>query len=416
MRLIIAGVGPGDPDLITLKALNAAKDSDVIIVPRSHDNNQGIAEKIILVHIPNAKIIRLLFPMTRDTDKRDKIILEQLLSVESELRRAQKIFFPVIGDSMLYSTGAYLIDAFTKIFPDVEASFIPGISAHSLAASYAQKFLAMSDEIISIIPGTAEIDKITNALNSSRAIAIYKPSALKNLRELVNDSGPYDKIFRVDYAGIPDKERIITGQQALENVNEYLSIILLWKNSYKTESIDKKYQKRILEMAQQDYLTGLATRWYLQEYVENNKNEENITCIYFDLDNFKLVNDTYGHQAGDRALAATAEMMQREFTDGFVARMGGDEFMVVLTGLKLASEVEDKVNTFMKNLLDYYKGVKFMQALSVSAGISQRTNGLEKSIDTLIHESDTALYEAKKSGRACCKVYTPAMEAAIDKA
>ena len=416
MRLIIAGVGPGDPDLITLKALNAARDSDVIIVPRSHDNNQGIAEKIILVHIPNAKIIRLLFPMTRDTDKRDKIILEQLLSVESELRRAQKIFFPVIGDSMLYSTGAYLIDAFTKIFPDVEASFIPGISAHSLAASYAQKFLAMSDEIISIIPGTAEIDKITNALNSSRAIAIYKPSALKNLRELVNDSGPYDKIFRVDFAGIPDKERVLTGQQALEGINDYLSIILLWKNSYKTESIDKKYQKRILEMAQQDYLTGLATRWYLQEYVENNKNEENITCIYFDLDNFKLVNDTYGHQAGDRALAATAEMMQREFTDGFVARMGGDEFMVVLTGLKLASEVEDKVNTFMKNLLDYYKGVKFMQALSVSAGISQRTNGLEKSIDTLIHESDTALYEAKKSGRACCKVYTPAMEAAIDKA
>ena len=416
MRLIIAGVGPGDPDLITLKALNAARDSDVIIVPRSHDNNQGIAEKIILVHIPNAKIIRLLFPMTRDTDKRDKIILEQLLSVESELRRVQKIFFPVIGDSMLYSTGAYLIDAFTKIFPDVEASFIPGISAHSLAASYAQKFLAMSDEIISIIPGTAEIDKITNALNSSRAIAIYKPNALKNLRELVNDSGPYDKIFRVDFAGIPDKERIITGQQALENVNEYLSIILLWKNSYKTESIDKKYQKRILEMAQQDYLTGLATRWYLQEYVENNKDEENITCIYFDLDNFKLVNDTYGHQAGDRALAATAEMMQREFTDGFIARMGGDELMVVLPAFKTASEVENKVNAFMKNLLDYYRGVKFMQELSVSAGISQRTNGLEKSIDTLIHESDVALYEAKKCGKACCRVYTPSMEADIDKA
>ena len=417
MRLIIAGVGPGNPDLITLQALNAAKDSGVIIVPRSHDNNQGIAEKVILAHIPDAKIIRLLFPMTRDADKRDKIIREQLLGIESGLRRAQKIFFPVIGDSMLYSTGAYLVDALTKIFPDLETSFIPGISSHSLAASYAQKFLAMSDEIISIIPGTAESDKITNSLNSSKAIAIYKPSALKNIRELVNASGPYDKIFRVDFAGIPDKERIYEGEQALENINEYLSIILLWKNSYRTESIDKsQYQKRILEMAQQDYLTGLATRWYLQEYVENNKDEENITCIYFDLDNFKLVNDTYGHQAGDRALAATAEMMQREFTDGFIARMGGDEFMVVLTGLRSASEVENKVNIFMKNLLSYYSGVKFMKALSVSAGISQRTNGLEKSMDTLIHESDIALYEAKKSGKACCKVYMPSMEADIDKA
>ena len=415
MRLIIAGVGPGNPDFITLEALNEAKSSDIIIVPRVHDNEQGLAEKIILTHIPEARIIDLLFPMIREAEKRDEIIYSQLSSFESELRLAQKIFFPVIGDSLLYSTGAYLINALKKLFPDLETEFVPGISAHSLAASYAKKFLAMSDEIISIIPGTADNERITSALNSSKAIAIYKPNAIKNIRELVNNTGPYEKIFRVDFAGIPDKEKIITGDQALNNISEYMSIILLWKNSYKIESIDKsQYQKRILEMARQDYLTGLATRWYLQEYLENTQNEENITCIYFDLDNFKQVNDTYGHQAGDRALAATAEMMQREFSDGFIARMGGDEFMVVVTGLRTPSQVESKVNNFMRNLLDYYKGVKFMRPLSVSAGIAQRKQGQEKSLDRLIHESDIALYEAKKNGKACCKVYNPSMEADID--
>ncbi|MDY6399333.1 MAG: GGDEF domain-containing protein [Synergistales bacterium] len=170
-------------------------------------------------------------------------------------------------------------------------------------------------------------------------------------------------------------------------------------------SAEREHQKRLVEMAHQDYLTGLATRWYLQEYVQNIQHEENLTCIYFDLDNFKYVNDTYGHQAGDRALAATAEMMQREFSDGLAARMGGDEFMVVLPGLRTLDEVEAKVNTFIKNLSDYYKTMPTMKKLSVSAGISQKLSGSEKSIDVLIHESDTALYAAKKSGKNCCRIY-----------
>ncbi len=172
----------------------------------------------------------------------------------------------------------------------------------------------------------------------------------------------------------------------------------------------EEYQKRLTEMAHQDYLTGLATRWYLQEYVKNTEHEENITCIYFDLDRFKDVNDTYGHQAGDRALAATAEMMENEFSEGFCARMGGDEFMIVLAGERDISEVEQKVNDFMNKLLGYYATTRTMKKLSVSAGISQRLKGEEKSIDRLIHESDLALYRAKRGGRSCCKIYSASME------
>lgn len=188
----------------------------------------------------------------------------------------------------------------------------------------------------------------------------------------------------------------------------FRGLITKIKSANHTEAV--KYQKRLLEMAQQDYLTGLATRWYLHEYAEARKNEPDITCIYFDLDNFKLINDTYGHQEGDRALAATGEMMQQEFPDGFCARMGGDEFMIVIPGRNSAQEIYDRVNAFMRTLLDYYSTVKTMKSLSVSAGISQKIDGEEKSIDQLIHESDIALYEAKNSGRACCKIYSSLME------
>ncbi len=170
-----------------------------------------------------------------------------------------------------------------------------------------------------------------------------------------------------------------------------------------------EHQKRILEMAQQDYLTGLATRWYLQDFIERNRHERNITCIYLDLDNFKAVNDTYGHQAGDRALAATAEMMQNEFPDGFAARMGGDEFMIVLLGKRDIMATAERVNGFMTRLLKYYATTRTMRGLSVSAGISQSRPDAEKSIDRIIHEADRALYEAKKSGKAQCKVYSENM-------
>ncbi|MBQ7154622.1 MAG: GGDEF domain-containing protein [Synergistaceae bacterium] len=170
-----------------------------------------------------------------------------------------------------------------------------------------------------------------------------------------------------------------------------------------------EHQKRILEMARQDYLTGLATRWYLQDFIERNRHERNITCVYFDLDNFKGVNDTFGHQAGDRALAATAEMMQREFPDGFCARMGGDEFMLVLLGKRDINDTAARVNEFMTKLLKYYACSRTMRELSVSAGISQAKHDSDKTIDQIIHEADRALYEAKKSGKSQCKIYSPSM-------
>lgn len=409
MKLIIAGLGPGDFNLITVSALKHAENSDLILIPKSHKNNiQGVAENIIRNFVSDKKFMYVFFPMINDSKERNKIIHDQIENIKSVLESSNKIFFPVIGDSLLYSTAAYLIEELKQFFPDIELIFIPGISAHSLAAACAKRFLAMSDEILSIIPGTADPEKIKLTLQNSNCAAIYKPTAIKNIKELITK---YEKIIRVDFAGIPDKEKIYEGEKALENINEYLSIILLWnsKNSQQNNQ-ELEYQKRILEMARQDYLTGLATRWYLNEYIENNKDEKNITCIYFDLDNFKFVNDTYGHGAGDRALAATAEMIQREFTDGFAARMGGDEFMLVLTGERNVKEVESKVNNFMKKLLEYYAQTKTMKTLSISAGISQKLQHQDKTIDRLIHESDIALYDAKKNGRACCKIYQPSME------
>ena len=160
-NLIIGGVGPGNPELVTFAVISEAENSDMILVPRSRNNEEGIAEKIIAYHLPSRELTPMLFPMTRDEKRRDEIISSQLEAMEIEL--SSKIFFPVIGDSVMYSTGAYLIEAMRKIIP-VDVCFVPGISAHSVASSCAKRFLAMSDEILTIIPGTASREKISASL------------------------------------------------------------------------------------------------------------------------------------------------------------------------------------------------------------------------------------------------------------
>ncbi len=226
-HLIIAGVGPGDLGLITLKAIREALYSDMILVPRSKIHEQGLAEKIIAHYLPSRKLTPILFPMTRDSNQRDEIILSQLESIRREIESSEEIFFPVIGDSVLYSTGAYLIEAMKKITA-VDVRFIPGISAHSLASSCAKRFLAMSDEILTIIPGTASPEKISAALEHSDSIAIYKPSAIRDIKRYV-DPEKFRVILRVDFAGIPEREKIFDGESALEGIDEYLSVILLKK-------------------------------------------------------------------------------------------------------------------------------------------------------------------------------------------
>ena len=226
MKIIVAGVGPGRDDLISLAAVRAAEDSDLILVPRPDGDKPGIAENLISKYVKGRELHKIFFPMVRDSERRGEIIAGQIIKLKTEIQKSEKIFFPVIGDSVLYSTGAYLIEALKKIFPDIGTEFIPGISAHSMACACAKKFMAMSEEIFCVIPGTAGTEKILGALSSCGSAAIYKPTAVKDKKIFDFIKANFPKIIRVDFAGLPD-EKIFEGREALENINEYLSVILL---------------------------------------------------------------------------------------------------------------------------------------------------------------------------------------------
>jgi diguanylate cyclase (GGDEF)-like protein len=121
-----------------------------------------------------------------------------------------------------------------------------------------------------------------------------------------------------------------------------------------------------------------------------------------DLDKFKGVNDTYGHAAGDEALKITASVLEGCFPDGFISRIGGDEFITALVGEYDLSQVEERTQNLLDSLKEKYLLRNEFKEMSASAGIAQERLSVcdIRSIEELVKRSDDALYTAKESGKA----------------
>jgi diguanylate cyclase (GGDEF)-like protein len=174
----------------------------------------------------------------------------------------------------------------------------------------------------------------------------------------------------------------------------------------------RESEKQFRHMAHHDSLTGLATRLVFQdrlhvalEYARRHHTE--LALIMMDLDNFKNINDTLGHQAGDEVLRVTAERIVGAVRKSdTVARMGGDEFVALLPDLRapLAAEsIAIKVVAALSVPIPFAGGEV---PVSVSAGVCSVSSG-EIDADTLLKNVDVALYQAKALGRNCFQSYTP---------
>ena len=180
----------------------------------------------------------------------------------------------------------------------------------------------------------------------------------------------------------------------------------------------KRSELRLNYMAQFDALTGIPNRQYFNDQLTRataraRRDGRKVTLLFLDLDGFKVVNDTLGHDAGDRLLKEVASRIQRSVRTGdVIARLGGDEFAVLLEGLNGPLEVETMANSLLALISQPYHIADRQLDITTSIGITMYPND---SADTqmLLKNADIAMYQAKENGRNNVTFFTERMHAEL---
>lgn len=185
----------------------------------------------------------------------------------------------------------------------------------------------------------------------------------------------------------------------------------------------KQAEAKIHKLAFYDPLTNLPNRRLLRERLEANLSAENTSLSYsaiffIDLDNFKILNDTRGHDVGDLLLREVAARLQACVrNEDIVARLGGDEFVVVLEylseNLEYAVAHAEAIGEKIRSTLGQVYLIRDFDHYSTpSIGVSMFYSK-EMQVDELLKRADTAMYQAKQAGRNIVRMFDPAMQAAL---
>ncbi len=181
----------------------------------------------------------------------------------------------------------------------------------------------------------------------------------------------------------------------------------------------KEAEEQLAHQALHDSLTGLANRTLIldraeQMLVRSRREHQPVAALFIDLDNFKEVNDTLGHEAGDEILQAVANRFAAILRAGdTVGRLGGDEFVVLAEGVSLAAGPE----LVAERLRDVLREPFHLEGdhgppLTISASIGIAA-GVRTSAHELLRDADIALYRAKAMGKNCWALFEPEMQSAV---
>lgn len=177
----------------------------------------------------------------------------------------------------------------------------------------------------------------------------------------------------------------------------------------------RKQAETIKHMAYFDSLTGFANRYYLNEWLNSEigrARQENASgaVMFIDLDDLKMVNDTYGHTYGDAIICeAGARIVEEVGKEAFVARVGGDEFVVILPGMYNRTQIGEIAHKMSKSLGMKQENLEIGFHMTASIGIAFYPADGDTS-EEIIKNADNAMYAAKKDGKNCWRFYNEAMQ------
>ncbi|MEW4283659.1 precorrin-2 C(20)-methyltransferase [Priestia koreensis] len=225
------GVGPGDPELITVKAFRRLKESHVIAYPKKRQGSKSYAHKIIDVYVNPAEkeMLGLVFPMTKDPAILNEQWMRTVEKVWEKLQEGKDVAFVTEGDPLLYSTFIHMMKMMHEEHPEVEVQVVPGISSFNGAASRLALPLADGDDHVAIIPATGDRKKMKQALEQHDCVVFIKVAKVMDVMiDVLNELGLAEKASVI--TKVTSDEEVVWNINELHNVDlEYLTLMVVRK-------------------------------------------------------------------------------------------------------------------------------------------------------------------------------------------
>ncbi len=236
------GVGPGDPELITVKAVNALRSCDCVLVPATEasGSDSGRAETIVLAACPDVadRIVRIPFSMADRSGvtkrRADSWQASADQAVKSFSEGASRIGFATIGDPSVYSTFSYLASSVREQVADLQVEVIPGITAMQALAAASRTPLVEGDEVLALVPLKKGIDSLLRVHEVADTCVVYKAGRhLPALRDHLAEIGE-DAVAGIN-VGLPAEQ--ISAVSELETAPYFTSVLWPAKRSGRGERL-----------------------------------------------------------------------------------------------------------------------------------------------------------------------------------
>ena len=174
--LTVVGVGPGDPDYLTIAAINAIRKSKVIFYPVSGFDKESFSLKIVKKYLRFKKKIPIIFPMGRKDKDAEQIWKNAAKTIFDKINRNKKVVLLCLGDTSIFASSSYIINEIKENYPKVKINLIPGISSVSLAAALGDFQLINQGETLKILECPDNVDVLINSIENKRncVLAILK--------------------------------------------------------------------------------------------------------------------------------------------------------------------------------------------------------------------------------------------------